>query len=209
MVERYLLSLAFDACEAEGDAEGLRTLRRVMVSYFLSERPGSMLSKYASFTMIDLVVELAASERSLKRMDLYVATNPSGTPGGGIFRDKYQEHCIKAVKDCLRGVHGGIDDIKLEKEIGGLSVLTEIIQHNRNSVLRGKVGKEHAHDLVGYEVRELLEENAAKLNPFNRNRTTKHVFNDKPKNGPFDGLTLEHLERFIEGRKREYKLKIN
>ena len=107
-----------------------------------------------------------------------------------------------------KSTHGGIDDIKLEKEIGGLSVLTEIVQHNRNSVLRGKVGKEHSHDLVGIEVRELLEENAAKFNPFNKSRKTCYVFNDKPKKGLFDGLTIEHLEKFIKGRKREYNLKI-
>ena len=39
MVSRFLLSLAFDVCEEEGDAEGLRTLRRIMVSYFLAKKP--------------------------------------------------------------------------------------------------------------------------------------------------------------------------
>ena len=58
MVTRFLLSLAFDICESECDAEGLRALRRIMVVYFLAEKPGSLLSKYAAFTMIDLVVEL-------------------------------------------------------------------------------------------------------------------------------------------------------
>ena len=37
MVERFLLSLVFDVCEEEADAEGLRALRRVMVSYFLAK----------------------------------------------------------------------------------------------------------------------------------------------------------------------------
>ena len=209
MVARYLISLAFDLCESEGDAEGLRALRRVMVCYFLAEKPGSMLSKYASFTLIDLVVELSSSQRSRKRMDLYVVINPSGTKSGGLFRDKFQEHCIRSVKDLLRGMHSGIDDIKLEKEVGGLSVTTEIIQHDRRSVLREKIGKEHSRDMIGSEVRELLEENAVKYDPFNRKRKIRHVFNDRPKNGIFDGLSTDHMERFLEGRKREYKLKIN
>ena len=51
MVERFLLSLVFDVCEAEGDAEGLRALRRVMVGYFLGQKPERQDSKYASFTM--------------------------------------------------------------------------------------------------------------------------------------------------------------
>ena len=81
MVTRYLLSLAFDVCEEEGDAEGLRALRRIMVGYFLAKRPERQDSKYAAFTMIDLVVELAASERTRRRMDLYVVVNPLSTCG--------------------------------------------------------------------------------------------------------------------------------
>ena len=207
MVSRYLLSLMFDICESEGDAEGLRALRRIMVGYFLAEKPGSLLSKYAAFTMVDLVVELSASPRTRKRMDLYVTVNPSGTAGGGLFRDKFQEHCIRAVKKHLKGTHGGIDDIKLEKEIGGLSVTTEIVQHHRSSVLRGRFGKEHSNDMVGSEIREQLEENAAKYNPFDRNRKTKYQFHDKPKDELFQGVTVELLEKFINGRKREYNLK--
>ena len=91
MVSRLLLSLAFDCCEAEGDAEGLRALRRVMVCYFLANKPHRLDSKYASFTLIDLVVELSESERTRKHMDLYVVINPSGSRGGGLFRDKHEE----------------------------------------------------------------------------------------------------------------------
>ena len=162
MVARYLLSLAFDVMEAEGDAEGLRAVRRIMVCYFLANKPNRLDSKYSSFTFNDLVMELSESERTRKRMDLYVTINPSGTKGGGLFRDKFQEHCIGAVKRCLRTTHGGIDDLKLEKEIGGLSVITQIVQHNRRSVMRGRIGKERSKDMIGDGVRELLEENVAK-----------------------------------------------
>ena len=207
MVERMLLSLVYDICEEEGDAEGLRALRRVMVSYFLAQKPDRQDSKYASFTLIDLVVELAASERSRRRMDLYVVVNPSGTVAGGLFRDKYEEICIRSVKDCLRNTHGGLDDIKLEKEIGGLSVLTGMQQHIRSSSLRGKIGKEHAKDLVGETAREMLEENVAKYDPFNKDRDTKHTFHDKSKGNPFQGLTEANLDRFINRKKQEYSNK--
>ena len=130
MVGRLILSLVFDVCEEEGDAEGLRALRRIMVPYFLAKSPERLVSKYASFTLIDLVVEMSASPRTQKRMDLYVVINPSGTAGGGLFRDKFEENCIQSVKRCLRKCHGGIDDIKLEKEIGGLSVVSELVHHN-------------------------------------------------------------------------------
>ena len=206
-MSRLLLSLAFDVCEEEADAEGLRALRRVMVCYFLAKKPERLDSKYASFTLIDLAVELSASERTRRRMDLMVTINPSGTAGGGLFRDKYQEHCIRAVKGCLRGTHGGIDDIKLEKEVGGLSVITEIMQHNRSSILRGRTGKEHSKDMVGVEVKEQLEENAAKFDPFNRKRGSQYAFNDKSRCGAFKGLTVASLEKFILNKKREFKLK--
>ena len=207
MVERLLLSLCYDVCEEEGDAEGLRALRRVMIPYFLAQKPGRQDSKYAAHTLIDLVVELAESERTRRRMDLYVVINPSGTAGGGLFRDKFEEHCIRAVKDCLRGTHGGLDDIKMEKEIGGLSVLTGIQQHGRSSVLRGKQGKEHSKDLVGVTARELIEENVCKYDPFNRNREVKHSFLDKSRGSPFHGLTESDLERFIQRKRAEYRIK--
>ena len=140
-------------------------------------------------------------------MDSYVVINPSGTPGGGLFRDKHQEHCIRAVKIHLRSTHGGIDDLKLEKEIGGLSVITEIVQHNRRSALRGHVGKEHSKDLVGNSLRELMEENVAKYDPFNRSRKLQHVFVDKPRKGLYDGLTEDILDKFIENKRREFRRK--
>ena len=207
MVTRFLLSLAFDVCEEEGDSEGLRALRRTMVCYFLNSNKGKINSKYASFTLIDLIVELSSSKRTRKRMDLYVTINPTGSAGGGLFRDKHIENCVRSVKRLLRGTHGLLDDLKLEKEVGGLSVTTEIVEHNRRSVLRGKLGKEHSSDMVGEEVREQLEVNIAKYDPFNRERAVKYVYKDKPFGGPYNGLSIEVVERFIENRRSEYNQK--
>ena len=86
-------------------------------------------------------------------------------------------------------------------------MITELIQHNRSSVLRGKVGKEHCRDMVGPEVRDQLEESVAKFNPFNRDRDEQHVFLDKSRGGAFKGLTEKMLDKFIESKRREYKLK--
>lgn len=207
MVERYLQSLAFDICEEEGDAVGLRALRRTMVAYFCAKKPDKLDSKYAAFTVLDLVVEMVASERTRMRMDLYVVLNPSGTPGGGLFRDKFCEICIRAVKTCIRNTHGGLDAVRLEKAIGALSVMTELKQHDRSSVLRGKVGKEHSRDLVGEPAKELVEENVAKFDPFNLKRKSKYVFQDKAKGGPFVGFTTIGAEKFMAKKRGEYKSK--
>ena len=117
------------------------------------------------------------------------------------------EHCVRSVKMLLRGTHGGVDDIKLEKEVGGLSVMTEMTQHYRRSALRGHIGKQHSKDLIGQEVRDLLEDNVAQYNPFSKTRETKYRFHDKPAVSPFAGLNLDILERFVATKKREYMLK--
>ena len=71
----------------------------------------------------------------------------------------------------------------------------------------GKLGKEHAKDMVGQEVRDQLEENVARFNPFSRDREEKVEFLDKSRGGVFKGLTEENLERFIVAKRREFKLK--
>ena len=67
-VIRLLWDLAFEACEKENDSKGLRALRRVVVPHFRNKSKAAT-SKYALYTLIDLVIELSASERSRRRMD--------------------------------------------------------------------------------------------------------------------------------------------
>ena len=62
-------------------------------------------------------------------------------------------------------------------------------------------------DLVGTNIRELMEENVAKFDPFNRNRESHHVFLDKPSRGLYYRLTEDILDRFIENKRREFRRK--
>ena len=41
--------------------------------------------------MCNQVIELSASDRSRARMDILATVNPSGTKGGGEYRDMYNE----------------------------------------------------------------------------------------------------------------------
>ena len=84
-VIRLILTLAFNACEKENDALGLRALRRVFIPLFRNKSVAAT-SKYGRYLICDMVHEEAASERSKMRMDLLVTTNPSGTRGGGMAR---------------------------------------------------------------------------------------------------------------------------
>ena len=73
-------------------------------------------------------------------------------------------------------------------------------------MLRGKFGKEHSKDMLGLEVRETIEEQVAKIDPFNISRSTMYSFQDTPATSPFQGLNIEMLEKFIASKKREYNL---
>ena len=82
-VIRLVLNLTFSQAQHENDAKALRALRRTCVAFFLNH---SSKSKYALHTLIDLVVELSASERTRDRMDNLVCVNISGVKGGYMFR---------------------------------------------------------------------------------------------------------------------------
>ena len=60
-----------------------------MVPYFRNKSKEAT-SLYARYTLIDLVMEHSASDRTRARMDYLVCVNPSGIRGGFMFRDKYR-----------------------------------------------------------------------------------------------------------------------
>jgi hypothetical protein len=199
--------MAYDMCEAEGDAAGWRTLRRAMVTYFLASNLKSQNSKYATWTMLDLVVELAASQRSQARMQHTMVVNTSGRRGGGNFMDEFCEHRVREVKGCLKSCHGKIDDLLLAKMLGGLSTVSLVCQHDAESVLRGKAGKEASHDYVGDKSRDILEEQVSKANPFCRDREAKHKFFTPIRGSPYSLLIETELERFLHRVSEAYQEK--
>ena len=82
-----------------------------------------------------------------------------------------------------------------------------MVDHNRRSVLRSRIGKEHSKDLVGEAVRDQIEENVAKYDPFNNEGRVQQTFFDKSKGGPFVGLPEADLDRFIVRKRKEYDSK--
>ena len=72
-----------------------------MVPYFRN-KSREATSLYARYTLIDLVMELSSSERTRARMNHLVCVNPSGSRGGFMFRDKYNEVMVRLFKDAIR-----------------------------------------------------------------------------------------------------------
>ena len=110
LCSRTVLSIVSDKLEEECDAEGLRGFRISMILYFLNRKQDVQDSKYAYSLLLDLVMELSASERTRQRMDNLVCVNVKGKPGEGIHRDKKCEHFVKEVKNALKGTHSSLQE---------------------------------------------------------------------------------------------------
>ena len=205
-VVRFLISLALDVCEEEGDAVGLLALERLMVPYFLGSNLKSQNVKYADFTIFDVVKVLSSSPRTRQRMAESSVVNVSGTSGGGLFWDKVNEHVVRMVKGCLKRQHGNaLDDILVEKDVGAMSVLATIARHNEQSLLRGRIGKEHSHDYVGDSARGILAQQMTKLDPFNRSSRGQVTFRMKVRGDPYKGLKKTEVERFMKRKQGEWE----
>ena len=169
-----------------------------MVPYFIAHNLKKQDQKYAMFTMLDLVVELSASPRTQARMKYNMVMNVSGCKGGGLFYDKWCEHCVRKVKTCLRACHGKVDDLILEKMLSGIAVMSAVCEHCKACMMRDKVGKEASHDFVGERVRHILEEQVAKEDPFKRERERQHKYHEKPRGSAYSNMEETYLERHLD-----------
>ena len=97
--------------EGEQDALGLRTLKTAMVTYFLNRKQDRQDSKYAIALLLDLVMELSASERTRTRMENTACINTSGKAGDGKHRDMVNEHIVRETKGAIKGMHSNLKEI--------------------------------------------------------------------------------------------------
>ena len=200
------MSLGYDGCEELGDAKNWLTLRRAMILYFLAKSK-TQDSKYAVWTLLDVVVEMAASERTRARMEHHMVANMSGTSTGGMFYDKVCETRVRQVKRALGSCHGRADDLLLQKVIQGMSVIGGVSDHDKESVLQGKYGKEASHKLVSAKAKSDIECNVSIADPFNRNRVKKYNYFDKPRSSPYTGLEMADMARFVDRAAETYSEK--
>ena len=86
------------------------------------------------YTLLDLIIELSSSERTRRRMDYYVTVNPSGTVGGGMSRDKFNEIKVREVKQAIARQHSALRDLQIQTLVGSLSVMTALHRHNLKAI---------------------------------------------------------------------------
>jgi hypothetical protein len=207
LIVRYLPTLALDMCLAEGDAEGLLAIEKIMVVYFVGSSLKRQDVKYSDYTLYDIVLLLSSSERTQARMRERCVINVSGTAGGGQPFDMVCEHVVRSVKGCMHRQHGGVDDILVENDVGGLSVIQSVNQHYRMSLLRANIGKEHSHDYVSDPARMIMEEQIKKLDPFSSHRADPVRFTMAVRGDPYSGLLDSDLDRFLSRKKLQWEVK--
>ena len=194
--------------EEEGDAFGLRGLKVAMVCYFLNRKQNRQDSKYAAALILDLVLELGASDRTRTRMENTVCVNTRGKPGGGTHRDMVNEHVVKETKTAIRGMHSNLRDLNVDKAISSLSIVNQVTDHDKKSMLCESTASHASNDYIGVERREVMREEIDKINPFSKNRQKMDFF-DKSRGSPFSGMNMEKVGRFVTRNKKNFNRKFH
>ena len=70
----------------------------IMLEFLNKNASGAQTSKYSYLILLDIIVKKTASARSQQRMGDLCCVNPYGQQGGGLFRDKVNEHVVRMVK---------------------------------------------------------------------------------------------------------------
>ena len=161
--------------------------------------------QYAAFLLLDMALEEGSSPRSKERMDTMVCVNPSGLPGGGLFRDKVCEIVVRSVKTKLRHLHSSMQDLVIDKAVASLSTIGKIGDHDLISMGIEDLGFQSSYDYIGEEAKQFMKETVDTIDPFSPNRAPV-TLDDKSRGlSPFTGMTSEKLTRFVIRGKKNFK----
>ena len=199
---RTVLSLVADKVEHEGDGLGIRAVRLVMIFYFLNKKLVQS-SKYALALLSNLVSFMGASPRTKARIDLLATCNPTGGQGKGLARDQINEHAVKSVKNCVRGLHSQLTDNVLTKAVLGDNVLSQIHEHDDDSMLLRSSGGRTSYRYMNEDQRMKVREELERIQPFDLKREKIEYF-EKMSGSIFGGLNLARVEKFLERNKKNF-----
>ena len=202
----WVLSILLDDAESEGDDELLEALELTLMLEFLNKnKSGAQTSKYSYFLLLDIIVKRTSCERSKERMANLCVVNPSGQRGGGLFRDKVNEHIVRQVKEILDAL--GISlakDLDIQKMVASVTPATLITEHDLRSSGFPTKFKQHSADMIGKERTEMIRQHVAEVGTFRAGREKQMDFLHKFRGSPFYDLKLAAIKRFLERNKTAY-----
>ena len=196
LASRTIISLVLTTLEHEGDATGLRAVRKLLIPYTLN-RKEIQSSKYALWLTRDEVNYASSSERTKARVDLLACANPSGEIGKCIHRDKLNEHIIRKCKNQLKGMHSSLEDLQVEKTILSMDVCNQIVDHDRLSMLMSLSGGGTSYRQFSKEDISDIRREYRKVQPFSLTRE-KVFYKTKQVPSVYSGLTMEDFMRFLK-----------
>ena len=121
-------------------------------------------------------------------------------------RDKFNEVCVRLVKDAIKKQHSALRDLQLQTLIRSLSVMTALHKHNLRSRLYEYQSRHTSSDTVGEEKRGILRDLVERADPFNLERCPETDFAHKSSGSPFAGLTLNMMTSFLKSVKKEFEI---
>ena len=123
-------------------------------------------------------------------------------------RDKFNEVCVRLVKDAIKKQHSALRDLQLQTLVRSLSVMNALHRHNLRSRLYEHQSRHTSSDTVGEEKRDILRDIVKKADPFNLQRCPVIVtdFAHKSSGSPFTGLSLEMMTSFLQSVKAEFEV---
>ena len=181
---------------------GIRAVRLVMIFYFLNKKL-LQSSKYTWALLSNLVSFMGASPWTKARIDLLATCNPTGGQGKGLARDQINEHAVKSVKNCVRGLHSQLTDNVLTKAVLGDNVLSQIHEHNDDSMLLRSSGGRTSYRYMNEDQRKKVREELERIQPFDLKREKIEYF-EKMSGSIFGGLNWARVEKFLERNKKNF-----
>ena len=121
-------------------------------------------------------------------------------------RDKFNEVCVRLVKDAIKKQHSALRDLQLQTLVRSLSVMNALHRHNLRSRLYEHQSRHTSSDTFGEEKRGILRDIVKKADPFNLQRCPVTDFAHKSSGSPFTGLSLEMMTSFLQSVKAECSL---
>ena len=121
-------------------------------------------------------------------------------------RDKFNEVCVRLVKDAIKKQHSALRDLQLQTLVRSLSVMNALHRHNLRSRLYEHQSRHTSSDTFGEEKRGILRDIVKKADPFNLQRCPVTDFAHKSSGSPFIGLSLEMMTSFLQSVKAECSL---